>query len=980
MGESLNVYAQVYKSGVTDAAGQGSNVQVWIGYSTSDTNPNTWTNWIPASYGSDQGNNDEYFVDLGANMNAAGTYYYASRIQLGTALYVYGGYKGGFWDGSTNISGTLTVNPAEQLDWVNLQSPATGNITYTQTIDVYAQVYESGLTEAAGQGANVTAEIGYSTTNTNPNTWTNWVPATFNVQSGNNDEYKATLSGLPIGTYYFASRFKYGLADYVYGGYSSSPNGGFWDGTTNVSGVLIVSPVTVKWDGGAGTTAWSDALNWSGDIVPASTDMVVLDNSNVAGTYSVVLPSETVKTTINKLIITPTLPNTITLTLPAANTYGASGDGGLVVGDNTSSTDDIIINEGGVLINASGATVGNGIQVSSTSNGTLRINNGGKFIHNTARAAGGTAPLLSTAPGTEKGIYEYDVPGSTSSFGISASDRTYGSLILTKSSGTASYTSSGIKPLTIKNDFILNTGVTYSTSMSGALNIAGNFTNNGVALTIPASQAVNFNGTSAQLISGTSGITLAGAVTIASGSTVNLAPSFSLTVSGSSLTNNGTLTLKSDATGTATLLNPATLSGTGTYSFEQYLNAARNWYVSSPVDGVAAPTGYTYYQYNEAATTFDAAWVSSGSTLTAGTGYIAQASGASTFAVSGASFTNADKTLSLIRTTGSYKPGFNLVANPYPSFLNIEDLKNNTDIEPTYWIRSQNSGYVFDTYNITGATGTSLSGKAVTKYIPSMQAFWLRVASGKAGASVALLNANRGHQDVANNAFRAPSVVAQNQVLRLTATNGINKDEALIYTNAAAADSYDRYDSPKFMYDKADIQIFTLLNNEPIVINGMNAIPYDTEIALGYTAKAGNYTISANEFTNFPGDYSVYLKDNGVLTDLTAGAYSFVLATDGSSNNRFSVIIRSKVPTAVENAEKAGVSIYASHSAIKVTVNSELKENGTVCVYNSVGQQLAAQKLTSNTTTLNGNFKQGVYVVKVLNGTTVTATQKVVIN
>ena len=110
MGQSYNVYAQIYMNGVTDAAGQGADVQAWIGYSTTDTDPSTWTNWIPATFNVDAGNNDEYVADIGAAIPQAGNYFYASRFQYQNQSYVYGGFNGGFWDGSNNVSGTLTAN------------------------------------------------------------------------------------------------------------------------------------------------------------------------------------------------------------------------------------------------------------------------------------------------------------------------------------------------------------------------------------------------------------------------------------------------------------------------------------------------------------------------------------------------------------------------------------------------------------------------------------------------------------------------------------------------------------------------------------------------------------------------------------------------------------------------------------------------------------------------------------------------------
>jgi hypothetical protein len=45
---------------------------------------------------------------------------------------------------------------------------------------------------------------------------------------------------LPIGTYYYASRFSRNDGPYYYGGFNTS-GGGFWDGVNNVSGVLVIS-------------------------------------------------------------------------------------------------------------------------------------------------------------------------------------------------------------------------------------------------------------------------------------------------------------------------------------------------------------------------------------------------------------------------------------------------------------------------------------------------------------------------------------------------------------------------------------------------------------------------------------------------------------------------------------------------------------------------------------------------------------------
>jgi hypothetical protein len=118
-GGSFTVFGQIYEGGLTDVApnivGQAPGIQVWVGTSATNTNPNTWTNWTLATWNAVQvSNNDEYQATIGANLTP-GTYYYATRIRLNTGAYFYGGINasppnnGNFWDGATFGSGVLTV-------------------------------------------------------------------------------------------------------------------------------------------------------------------------------------------------------------------------------------------------------------------------------------------------------------------------------------------------------------------------------------------------------------------------------------------------------------------------------------------------------------------------------------------------------------------------------------------------------------------------------------------------------------------------------------------------------------------------------------------------------------------------------------------------------------------------------------------------------------------------------------------------------
>jgi hypothetical protein len=146
----------------------------------------------------------------------------------------------------TVICGVVST---DQPDYVNLQWPPAITITQGGSGIVYGQVYEGGLTDVApniqGQAPGIEAWVGISPigSNTNPNTWTLWIPATWNSGNvSNNDEFEATIgANLLPGTYYYATRFRLNFGPFVYGGIDSSNNGNFWNGTSHNSGVLTVT-------------------------------------------------------------------------------------------------------------------------------------------------------------------------------------------------------------------------------------------------------------------------------------------------------------------------------------------------------------------------------------------------------------------------------------------------------------------------------------------------------------------------------------------------------------------------------------------------------------------------------------------------------------------------------------------------------------------------------------------------------------------
>lgn len=241
--------------------------------------------------------------------------------------------------------------------------------------------------------------------------------------------------------------------------------------------VFFYEPIfasTKTWTGLAGDGKWSSSANWNGNVVPGTSDDVFLDNSLLAGSFTITLPNSAI--VVRTVTIAPGGNNSIELVLPTSNTqvpaFTATGPGyGMV------------INNGGIFSNSSGASAGTPVNISDS----IRINNGGKFIHNTQRSHSANVAVLSRMPGTETGIFEFNIPG-TQSYTVSITNRIYGTLVFNADAspgGTRTYLGSGSNALTIRGNLQIGVGVTLKIDLAtnkGNINLNGDFIQNGGVL------------------------------------------------------------------------------------------------------------------------------------------------------------------------------------------------------------------------------------------------------------------------------------------------------------------------------------------------------------------------------------------------------------------------------------------------------------------------------------------------------------------
>ena len=126
-----------------------------------------------------------------------------------------------------------------------------------------------------------------------------------------------------------------------------------------------------------------------------------------------------------------------------------------------------------------------------------------------------------------------------------------------------------------------------------------------------------------------------------------------------------------------------------------------------------------------------ASWVApTESTLSPMRGYISVSTNSTgTISYTGTLNTGTLTPITLTRQ-GATKTGFNLVGNPYPSYLDWSLASAaNPGVMTTMWYRTKTvtDAYTFDTYNAAGGTYTTNGANTVSNLIPPMQAFWVRV-------------------------------------------------------------------------------------------------------------------------------------------------------------------------------------------------------------------------------------------------------------
>jgi hypothetical protein len=533
---------------------------------------------------------------------------------------------------------------------------------------------------------------------------------------------------------------------------------------------------------------------------------------------------------------------------------------------------------------------------------------------------------------------------------------------------------------------IFNQPCTYSglTSVNQNATLQLNNTGGGTLLN---SNSVTVNGT----LKISSNQTLAD-LTINTGGTVIVDPNVQLTINGE-LNNSGTFTMENGAT----LLHNGTLTSGGgaVYNVKQDITGAgsstptgRFWYVGSPVSQASSAVFFASSLANVAKKRDEAgnAWVSlnsgSAENLDVGRGYYIQAvPSSSTLNFTGGAINNGTITTPNLTSAGTSFTGFNLVSNPYPSYIDWTAVTK-TNVGTTMWYRTHDgSGMNFGTVNGSGV-GTTIGATTVTKYIPPMQSFWVRVATYGQPASLTFNNTNRSHFISENNSVAglkssndSPSVF-----IRMNLKQAEKMDQLVVYTEDQATNGLDYLDAEKMM-QATHPQFYTKVGNQKTVINALNAakkqqsLPITMELP---TTGVHSFVIEDLEISNG----LVWLEDKQeeIIQALEPGTVYEFYAASGMNSERFVLhfqLIDDAVPTNVYNEVNSsanfsgkGASVYAESAGVVVIKLPASAEGVTdIQIRDAAGKLVYAGSMNNLETSVELAQANGIYYVTLSSNT-----------
>ncbi len=421
-----------------------------------------------------------------------------------------------------------------------------------------------------------------------------------------------------------------------------------------------------------------------------------------------------------------------------------------------------------------------------------------------------------------------------------------------------------------------------------------------------------------------------------------------------------------------------------------YQNGTTGNYLFGPFNNAGNPGVYEVYSSTTNASTV----------IESGKGYRAGTDAGANVVFTGTIRTD-QVDISITDEIGNYG-SWNLIGNPYPSYLSFKDFfdlvsdvtgtvaGSNNKLDPAY---TAVYGYDADDTDPTGSIWTIWDFNNTTYasdlIIPG-QGFFVKA---KAGAG-AVLNDNQvtftpsmriiGTSDDFISGRMADTNLA---LAKLNLTNANNSYTTNIYFRDINTRGLDPgYDTGA--YDQASLGIYTHLVEDNTGVQLANqSLPYndlnDVVVPLSVNADQDvQISIGLDTASIVPSTTHVYLEDNvtNIWTLLNSDDYLFTPSVSLSGIGRFFVHF-SATTLSVSDDEIYGLQIYTASSSKELFIKGQLSRKAIANLYDIQGRLILIRELNqfSNKNKIDiSSISTGIYVVKVDNGDHIK-TQKIII-
>ncbi|WP_422105452.1 T9SS type A sorting domain-containing protein [Winogradskyella sp.] len=468
---------------------------------------------------------------------------------------------------------------------------------------------------------------------------------------------------------------------------------------------------------------------------------------------------------------------------------------------------------------------------------------------------------------------------------------------------------------------------------------------------------------------------------------------------GVTLTTASGMVLESTSTSYSSLISDGTITGTVTYErhVNQTASTGGNDLITPPLSGqgftdfianntnVVSNAGNTLYlfgPFDKTSGTYVTYASTESAALTSGVGYRAATTDNATLSFDGT--VNQGTVNTAVFNSGPSFSEWNLIGNPYPSYLNVQNFLNNTNNMSV--LDATNVGiYGYDGDASDGWVIYNLNTTDANTIITPGQGFFVAVSSN---ASLEFTPSMRRHGD--SDDFITGRQMTSNQHLRLQLNNSSDTiSNTDFYFNLNSTNALDPgYDAAVFGNTADDFAIYShLLEENQDIDLAIQSLPVDrlTDgiIPLGINANAGQQLTIRIANSNLSENVDVYLIDTQENTSTPLNTQDFVITPveDLSGTGRFYMAFN-EVTLGTTDNDFNTLKVYTLNPQRKLMIKGQVDQQTSAVLYDVNGRAILTEDLktrvNSNEMDTSG-LQSGVYMLQLSNGVSYY-TKKVIID